>query len=96
LFAHLTGCSVHTRGVLEHKRFLLLWQDNSCFTEASLDDRQAAEEIKFKRSGMDKPVKIAPPKGKLGVLLPGMGAVSTTFMAGVELVRKGKRSRWAR
>jgi len=24
------------------------------------------------------------------VLLPGMGAVSTTFMAGVELVRKGK------
>src|SRR5258707_7593739 len=39
---------------------------------------------------MDKPVKIAPPKGKLGVLLPGMGAVSTTFMAGVELVRKGK------
>jgi len=39
---------------------------------------------------MEKPVKIAPPKGKLGVLLPGMGAVSTTFMAGVELVRKGK------
>ena len=39
---------------------------------------------------MDKPAKIAPPKGKLGILLPGMGAVSTTFMAGVELVRKGK------
>src|SRR3954471_11839511 len=39
---------------------------------------------------MDKPGKIVPPKGKLGVLLPGMGAVSTTFMAGVELVRKGK------
>ena len=39
---------------------------------------------------MEKPAKIAPPKGKLGVLLPGMGAVSTTFMAGVELVRKGK------
>jgi myo-inositol-1-phosphate synthase len=38
---------------------------------------------------MDKPAKIASPKGKLGVLLPGMGAVSTTFMAGVELVRKG-------
>jgi len=29
-------------------------------------------------------------QGKLGILLPGMGAVSTTFMAGVELVRKGK------
>src|ERR1700681_3963206 len=37
---------------------------------------------------MKKPGKIAPAKGKLGVLLPGMGAVSTTFMAGVELVRK--------
>jgi len=39
---------------------------------------------------MEKPTKIAPPKGKLGVLLPGMGAVATTFMAGVELVRKKK------
>src|SRR5256885_2355667 len=39
---------------------------------------------------MEQPGKIAPAKGKLGVLLPGMGAVSTTFMAGVELVRKGK------
>ena len=38
---------------------------------------------------MEKPGKIAPARGKLGILLPGMGAVSTTFMAGVELVRKG-------
>jgi myo-inositol-1-phosphate synthase len=38
---------------------------------------------------MRRPAKIAPPKGKLGVLTPGMGAVSTTFMAGVDLVRKG-------
>jgi len=38
---------------------------------------------------MEKPAKIASPRGKLGVLLPGMGAVSTTFMAGVELVRTG-------
>ena len=38
---------------------------------------------------MQKPASIAPAKGRLGVLLPGMGAVSTTFMAGVELVRKG-------
>ena len=30
---------------------------------------------------------IAPAKGKLGVLLPGMGAVSTTLMAGVETAR---------
>ncbi len=38
---------------------------------------------------MRRPANIAPPKGKLGILTPGMGAVSTTFMAGVELVRKG-------
>ena len=34
-------------------------------------------------------VTIAPSRGKLGVLLPGMGAVSTTFIAGVELIKKG-------
>jgi myo-inositol-1-phosphate synthase len=39
---------------------------------------------------MRRPASIAPPKGKLGVLTPGMGAVSTTFMAGVELVRRGE------
>ncbi len=33
--------------------------------------------------------EILPAKGKLGVLLPGMGAVATTFMAGVFLCRKG-------
>jgi myo-inositol-1-phosphate synthase len=31
---------------------------------------------------------IAPPQGKLGVLLVGLGAVSTTFIAGVELTRR--------
>ncbi|MGK7312156.1 MAG: inositol-3-phosphate synthase [Candidatus Longimicrobiales bacterium M2_2A_002] len=32
---------------------------------------------------------IRPPDGKLGVLLPGLGAVATTFIAGVESVRRG-------
>jgi len=32
---------------------------------------------------------IAPATGKLGVMIPGMGAVATTFVAGVEAVRKG-------
>ena len=32
---------------------------------------------------------IAPADGKLGVLLPGMGAVATTFIAGVESIRRG-------
>ncbi|HEY8509612.1 MAG TPA: inositol-3-phosphate synthase, partial [Steroidobacteraceae bacterium] len=34
-------------------------------------------------------VHIAPPRGRLGVLLVGLGAVSTTFVAGVHAVRKG-------
>ncbi|HYU89489.1 MAG TPA: inositol-3-phosphate synthase, partial [Gemmatimonadales bacterium] len=33
---------------------------------------------------------IAPAKGKLGVMLVGLGAVSTTFIAGVETVRRGR------
>src|SRR5258708_22542079 len=32
---------------------------------------------------------IEPANGKLGVMIPGMGAVATTFVAGVEAVRKG-------
>jgi myo-inositol-1-phosphate synthase len=35
-----------------------------------------------------KGVKIEEPSGKLGVLIPGLGAVSTTFIAGVEAVKK--------
>src|SRR6202046_4628590 len=38
---------------------------------------------------MRRPVSVAPPKGKLGVLTPGMGAVSTTFMAGGGLGGRG-------
>jgi myo-inositol-1-phosphate synthase len=34
-------------------------------------------------------VRIAPAEGKLGVLIPGIGAVSTTFMAGVHAIRQG-------
>ncbi len=33
--------------------------------------------------------EIQPAKGKLGVMIPGMGAVATTFVAGVEAIRKG-------
>ena len=34
-------------------------------------------------------VKIAPAEGKLGILIPGLGAVATTTIAGVEAVRQG-------
>ena len=38
---------------------------------------------------MKQPVEIPPAEGKLGILLVGLGAVSTTFIAGVMAVRKG-------
>src|SRR5262245_32409771 len=38
---------------------------------------------------MPTPVDIAPARGKVGVLLVGLGAVSTTTIAGVLSVRKG-------
>ena len=34
-------------------------------------------------------VAIAPAEGKLGVLVPGIGAVTTTFIAGVEAIKRG-------
>ena len=37
---------------------------------------------------MKTPVKIAPAQGKLGILLVGLGAVSTTVIAGVHAIRK--------
>ncbi|MBL4636489.1 MAG: inositol-3-phosphate synthase [Kofleriaceae bacterium] len=37
----------------------------------------------------DTRVNVPPATGKLGVLLPGMGAVATTFIAGVFAARKG-------
>jgi myo-inositol-1-phosphate synthase len=38
---------------------------------------------------IEKGVEIKEPKGKLGLLLVGLGAVSTTFIAGVEAIRRG-------
>ena len=38
---------------------------------------------------IEKGVQIDAPQGRLGVLLIGLGAVSTTFIAGVEAIKKG-------
>ena len=35
--------------------------------------------------------EIAPAKGKLGIMMPGMGAVATTFVAGVEAVGRASQ-----
>jgi myo-inositol-1-phosphate synthase len=36
-----------------------------------------------------EPVQIAPADGKLGILVPGIGAVTTTFVAGLEAIKRG-------
>ena len=38
---------------------------------------------------MDQPSTIKPANGKLGILMPGMGAVATTEIAGVEAIKAG-------
>ncbi|MBT4292437.1 inositol-3-phosphate synthase, partial [bacterium] len=40
---------------------------------------------------MSNGLNVKPATGKLGILTPGMGAVSTTFIAGVIAIRKGIR-----
>ena len=40
-------------------------------------------------SNSPAPSNIAPASGKLGILTPGLGAVATTFIAGVESIRRG-------
>ncbi len=48
--------------------------------------RQKSAKSETKKSNDSE---IQAPKGKLGIMIPGMGAVATTFVAGVEAVRKG-------
>jgi len=54
---------------------------------------KAPARVEVKETKADSKMKgaadIQPAKGKLGVMIPGMGAVATTFVAGVEAVRKG-------
>jgi myo-inositol-1-phosphate synthase len=38
---------------------------------------------------ISKGMEIAPATGKLGIVIPGMGAISSTFIAGVEAIKKG-------
>tara|TARA_B100001123_G_scaffold451141_1_gene627536 strand:+ start:45930 stop:47507 length:1578 start_codon:yes stop_codon:yes gene_type:complete len=50
--------------------------------------RSPAHKVKEAQPKRMRPT-IAPPEGKMGVLLPGMGAVATTVIGGVELIKKG-------
>src|SRR4029079_335252 len=51
--------------------------------------KAAGRRTVWRKSMGEKGVAIAPANGKLGILLVGLGAVSTTFVAGVEAIRKG-------
>jgi len=46
--------------------------------------------VQGKPSAAGRPTNIRPATGRLGVLTPGLGAVATTFIAGVEAVRRSK------
>jgi myo-inositol-1-phosphate synthase len=49
----------------------------------------AEDNLMPKRQSSGRTEQIEPAQGKLGVMIPGMGAVATTFVAGVEAVRRG-------
>ena len=44
----------------------------------------------MKGSAKDVPSTPKPATGRLGIITPGLGAVATTFMAGVESIRQGR------
>ena len=44
----------------------------------------------MKGSAKDAPTTPKPATGRLGIITPGLGAVATTFMAGVEAIRRGR------
>src|SRR5215471_5716952 len=47
------------------------------------------KKVEVRKAQSKRPEPIAPAKGKLGIMIPGMGAVATTFVAGVEAIRSG-------
>ena len=44
----------------------------------------------MKGTAKDAPSTPKPATGRLGIITPGLGAVATTFMAGVESIRQGR------
>ena len=56
---------------------------------AALGVRRATHEPRKGATAVNRPTRIRPAEGKLAVLLPGMGAVATTTIAGVHLIRRG-------
>jgi myo-inositol-1-phosphate synthase len=51
--------------------------------------KKQSKKVVARKTESTRPEPIAPAKGKLGIMIPGMGAVATTFVAGVEAIRSG-------
>ncbi len=72
------GISHQTTPLPPQKR----WTKTANMTPKSPSASQSSQSSK-------KALNISPAKGKLAVLTPGMGAVATTFYAGVEAIKRG-------
>src|SRR6266446_9317492 len=68
---------------LPHKRYL-----NVRLTEKS-QQRRVLQSMSTPGAATEAAASIKPATGKLGVMIPGMGAVATTLIAGVEAIRRG-------
>jgi myo-inositol-1-phosphate synthase len=51
--------------------------------------KKQSRKVEARKAEPKRSEPIAPAKGKLGIMIPGMGAVATTFVAGVEAIRSG-------
>ena len=71
----------------EHRETALAHAERAS-REMNLAARTSTKRTSKASAGKDNGT-IEPAKGKLGVMIPGMGAVATTFVAGVEAIRKG-------
>src|SRR5207245_8289058 len=72
-----------------HTRCYRDWSSDVCSSDLSA--KTARVEMKAERQARTEPNgggTIQSAKGKLGVMIPGMGAVATTFVAGVEAIRR--------
>ena len=58
-------------------------------TEQQGGPNTGAPADKSSSMGSETTAKVAPAMGKLGVMIVGLGAVATTFIAGVEAIRRG-------
>ncbi len=52
-------------------------------------DKRVYKQSEVPHNAANTPTPVAPPEGRLGVLIPGMGAVATTFIGGVLAIRRG-------